>query len=91
MHKDSALARRLINDSSLPGKIVQLALEYQVEGVELDFEKIPDEEWEAYVTFIDKLGAMLASQDIALRVRSEMVPNRSTADFICGAVRMVRQ
>lgn len=68
VHKDSELARRLINDLSLPGKIVQLALEYQVEGVELDFEKIPGEEWEAYVTFIDKLGAMLASQDIALRV-----------------------
>lgn len=68
VHKDSELVRRLIYDSSLPSRLLELALEYQVEGIELDFEKIPSDEWESYARFIESLGELLEKHDLNLRV-----------------------
>lgn len=68
VHKDSELARRLIHDASLPSRLLELALKYQLEGIELDIEKIPSEEWEAYASFIENLGELLEKHGLSLRI-----------------------
>lgn len=68
IQKDSALVDRLLNNENHVDDLVCLANELEVVGLELDYEKIPDELWEDYVDFIERLGNELKANGKQLRI-----------------------
>ena len=72
VQKDSALLHRLLQDTSSRQKhidnIMQVVEQYNVNGIEIDYEKIAKEDIPKYVLFLEELYKQLSKKDISLHV-----------------------
>lgn len=72
VQKDSTLLHRLVQDSSARqkhiGNILQVVEQYQVNGIEIDYEKVAKEDLQNYILFIEELYQELSKRDVTLHV-----------------------
>lgn len=72
VQKDSALLHRLFQDASSRQQhidnIMQVVEQYNVNGIEIDYEKVAKEDLSRYVQFIDELYEQLLKKDVSLHV-----------------------
>lgn len=72
VQKDSALLRRLFQDKSSMQRhidnIMQVVEQYNVNGIEIDYEKVAKEDLSKYVRFIEQLYEQLLKKDVSLHV-----------------------
>lgn len=75
VQKDSTLLHRLLQNPSSRQQhidnIMQVVEQYNVNGIEIDYEKIAKEDLPKYVHFLDKLYEQLSKKDISLHVLLE--------------------
>ncbi|MFJ3389665.1 glycosyl hydrolase family 18 protein [Lysinibacillus sp. NPDC086135] len=72
VQKDSALLHRLFQDASSRQRhidnIMQVVEQYNVNGIEIDYEKVAKEDISKYVHFIEELYEQLLKKDVSLHV-----------------------
>lgn len=70
IQKDPALLTQWMATASSRGELTEalLAAAEDVDGIELDYERVPDASWDEYVRFIGQLYGRLQAQNKALRV-----------------------
>ncbi|WP_230874881.1 glycosyl hydrolase family 18 protein [Lysinibacillus cavernae] len=72
VQKDSTLLHRLLQDSAARQKhisnILQVVDQYQVDGIEIDYEKVAQEDLQKYVLFLDELYQALSKKEVTLHV-----------------------
>lgn len=72
VQKDSTLLHRLVQDSSARQKhinnILQVVDQYQVSGIEIDYEKVAQKDLRNYILFLKELYKALSKKDVTLHV-----------------------
>ncbi len=72
VQKDSTLLHRLLQDSSARqkhiGNILRVVEQYQVNGIEIDYEKVAKEDLQNYILFLEELYQELSKKDVTLHV-----------------------
>ncbi|CAM5217757.1 Putative sporulation-specific glycosylase YdhD OS=Lysinibacillus sphaericus OX=1421 GN=ydhD_2 PE=4 SV=1 [Lysinibacillus sphaericus] len=72
VQKDSKLLHRLLQDTSTRQKhidnILQIVEQYQVKGIEIDYEKVAKEDLPKYILFLEELYQQLSKKNITLNV-----------------------
>ncbi len=72
VQKDSKLLHRLLQDTSTRQKhidnILQIVEQYQVKGIEIDYEKVAKEDLPKYLLFLEELYQQLSKKNITLNV-----------------------
>jgi spore germination protein len=72
VQKDSKLLHRLVYDSAARKKhishILEVAEQYQLAGIEIDYEKVAQEDLKKYILFLKELYQALSKKDMTLHV-----------------------
>ncbi|MGG2056258.1 glycosyl hydrolase family 18 protein [Lysinibacillus pakistanensis] len=72
VQKDSTLLHRLLQDASTRQKhidnIMHIVEQYNLKGIEIDYEKVAKEDIPAYVLFLEELYQQLLKKDVTLHV-----------------------
>ncbi len=72
VQKDSKLLHRLLQDSATRQKhidnIIQIIDLYQINGIEIDYEKVTNEDIPNYVLFLEELYQQLSKKNVSLHV-----------------------
>jgi len=72
VQKDSTLLHRLLQDASTRQKhidnILQIVEQYQLKGIEIDYEKVAKDDLPKYVFFLEELYQQLSDNNVTLNV-----------------------
>lgn len=72
VQKDSTLLHRLLQDASTRQKhidnILQIVEQYQLKGIEIDYEKVAKDDLPKYVLFLEELYQQLSDNNVTLNV-----------------------
>jgi len=72
VQKDSTLLHRLLQDTSARqkhiGNILRVVEQYQINGIEIDYEKVAKDDLQNYILFLEELYQELSKKDVTLHV-----------------------